>query len=446
MTITASSPAALAAGLRPLTADELARLDWLRTQLRSSGADVSDATALGALVDASRAGWVRSASTTVPDGMVAALAVGLGDALVARAGGASWVLRTVEGSSGPAVVDATGQAVVLPFEDLRSRWVEGRTAWVAGYVDAASAHLRVVEPVVPQPHPRPADEGAAPAPAPLPSRAAASGAGPLLSQAGAAGAQSLPGRVPAGGADALPRRGAEPAPAAEHPVAAPAAGPATPTGWQPMPVAGGAPHGLPRRGETAPTVARPGGTPTATPLGASAAHPAAGVVEPPATAGPTPIVAVASASAPGPAVQPDVRPARPADLPEPPSAAVQDLALRALEEALEVALSGGDALPLAVVPGGDRWQVRRFPGSTAADVRGWLTGSGAPCAALAWVGLIDGEVAVLAEASDAGRPGLTVGHRFAPRDEPDSGRRHARAQAAEPVGDLVLLGPSAPVV
>jgi hypothetical protein len=139
---------------------------------------------------------------------------------------------------------------------------------------------------------------------------------------------------------------------------------------------------------------------------------------------------------------------RPDDLPEPPSTTVQDLVLRALEHGLEAVVEGADALPLAVVPRAGRWHVERFPGGALDDARGWLAGAAAPCGALAWVGDLDGDVAVLAEASDAGRAGLVVGHRFAPRAEPAAGaaRRRARLHAAEPVGDLVLLGQSAPVV
>ncbi|MDM7855302.1 hypothetical protein [Cellulomonas alba] len=388
MSITASSSAALAAGLRPLTAAELTRLDWLRTQLRSSGADVDDAAALEALVDASRAGWARSGSATVPDGMVAALAVGLGDALVARAPGSSWVLRTVEGSSGPAVVDATGQAVVLPFEDLRARWVEGRAAWVTGYVRAAAVHLGGAPHVVPQPHPQPAGE--------------AIDADPATSESASTAPPATP--APAAAVEALHAPG--------QPTA-PWTGPTTVAGATRLP-------------------SRAGG---------SAGSPVPG-------AAPAPAPGLAPAPTPTPTAVPARRPTRPDDLPEPPSAAVQDLVLRALEHGLEAVVEGGQSLPLAVVPRAGRWHVERFPGGALDDARGWLAGSGAPCAALAWVGELDGDAAVLAEASDAGRAGLVVGHRFVRPDAPgpEAARRHAHDQAAEPVGDLVLLGQSAPVV
>jgi hypothetical protein len=448
VTITASSSAALAAGLRPLTADEHARLDWLRQQLRASGAQVGDAAALGALVDASHAGWTRSGSATVPDGMVAALAVGLGDVLVARARGASWVLRTVEGSSGPAVVDATGQAVVLPFEDLRARWVEGRVAWVPGYVDAASAHLQPTEPTapaepaaliasaaptaptaprVPQPHARPVDERTPTAPAAPAAAAAESTPAPLTP---VTAWQPAPDLRPA----ALPRR-TGPSELAPNLVAPGEPAPSAPAPSEPAP--GLVASGLVASGEPGPGLLAPG------PLAPDLLVPAA--LRPASAAGPEPAaVAVIppTPTAPGGAARPE----RPADLPEPPSAVVQDLVLRALEEALEVAMVGGDALPLAVVPADDRWQVRRFPGSTADDVRGWLASSGASRAALAWVDQLDGGAAVVAEASDAGRPGLVVGHRFVARDAPVQQRRHARPQVAEPVGELVLLGQSPPLV
>ncbi|WP_448631180.1 hypothetical protein [Cellulomonas soli] len=138
-------------------------------------------------------------------------------------------------------------------------------------------------------------------------------------------------------------------------------------------------------------------------------------------------------AAPGPA-RPDVpspvrsgeehaagRPRTPDELPSHPSSAVQDLALRALAQAVEdVVPAGGPLAPFAMVDDGSQVVVRRFTEPGLA--RAWVRASGAVRAAIAWQGRLDepaapgdspGRDAVFVEACDNGRPGFVVAHRYA---------------------------------
>ncbi|MBO3100836.1 hypothetical protein [Cellulomonas fengjieae] len=129
-------------GVRRLTADELAHLDRARTYLRSSGTDVADAHAVGTLLHGARSGWAAGPPAPVPQAMVMALGVGVGDLVVARVPGARWALRTAGDAPTPAVVSASGQDAALPLADVAARWQAGcGPQWVAEYVAAAAAHL-----------------------------------------------------------------------------------------------------------------------------------------------------------------------------------------------------------------------------------------------------------------------------------------------------------------
>ncbi len=138
---TPSTPAAVP-GVRPLTADEQAYLDRARAHLRASGADVADARSVGALLHTARTAWAQGPGSPVPQAMVMALGVGVGDLVVAGAPGSRWVLRTGGSAPTPAVVSATGLDAALPLADVAARWQSGcGPEWVDEYVTAAAAHL-----------------------------------------------------------------------------------------------------------------------------------------------------------------------------------------------------------------------------------------------------------------------------------------------------------------
>ncbi|ROS25943.1 DUF3806 domain-containing protein [Cellulomonas sp. PhB150] len=134
-------PAPVVVGMRPLAASEEAHLDRLRDFLTASRVDVTDPRALGALVDAQLSRWQSAGAGELPDGMLAAFGVGIGDLVRAAAPGAHWVLRTSAERPGPALLAAEGSAAVVPLDDVRSRWAAGTRDWVPGYVSAAAQHL-----------------------------------------------------------------------------------------------------------------------------------------------------------------------------------------------------------------------------------------------------------------------------------------------------------------
>lgn len=309
---TASGPHAAVPGVRPLTADELGHLDRARAHLRASGVNLTDPAAVGALLHDARSRWAAGPGGPVPQGMVMALGVGVGDLVVARVRGARWALRTAGEAPAPAVVSASGEDAALPLADVAARWQIGCTPqWVAEYVAAASAHL---------------------------------------------------------------------------------------------------------------------------------------------TAG-------SSVEVPSPRTPPRSAPVfrTPADLPEPPSPAAQDIALGVLDQALEATLASGDApVPFAVVDGSPTHghDPRRFGGDPTQALRAaraWVRSTGASRAAVAWSGRLPaddddpasvGQRALLVEASDAGAPSLVVAHRYSPATQPGQGR----ARPARAVGGPLILGQGAPLL
>jgi len=148
------------------------------------------------------------------------------------------------------------------------------------------------------------------------------------------------------------------------------------------------------------------------------------------------------------------QPARtPADLPPPPSPAAQDIALGALDHALESALAGVDtATTFALVDGpAASHEVRRFDAHEAAEAREWVRASGADRAAVACIGRLPGDSsdpssvgarAVLVEASDAGAPSLVVAHRFSAAVREGEGR----ARPARAVGEPLVIGQGTPLL
>ncbi|KQT02125.1 hypothetical protein [Cellulomonas sp. Leaf395] len=159
----------------------------------------------------------------------------------------------------------------------------------------------------------------------------------------------------------------------------------------------------------------------------------------------------AAATPPPPPAAPPALPAyrAPADLPHPPSAAAQDIALGVLEQALEVALAqGGAAAPFAVVDGrpAQSHQPHRFEGDPALalqEARAWVRSTGAARAAVAWFGQLpeqEGD-AVFVEASDTGAPSLVIAHRYSA-----ASRGEGRTRPALPVGDPLILGQGEPLL
>ena len=142
LSVPASGAHATPPGVRPLTADELGHLDRARAYLRASGADLTDLDAVGALLHATRTRWAAEPDAPVPQAMVMALGVGVGDLVVARVPGSRWALRTAGAAPTPAVVSLSGEDAALPLADVATRWRTGCTpTWVAEYVAAAAAHL-----------------------------------------------------------------------------------------------------------------------------------------------------------------------------------------------------------------------------------------------------------------------------------------------------------------
>ncbi|WP_426594204.1 hypothetical protein ACPPVS_01530 [Cellulomonas sp. McL0617] len=303
----ASGAVDIAPGIRTLTPAETVHLDRARDNLRSAGVDVTDPSAVGALLDHARTSWAALPASAPPAAMILALGVGVGDLLIARVPGARWALHHGSDDPTPTVVSATGLDAALPLTDVRTRWVSGCTPqWVGEYVTNAAAHL---------------------AAASTPPRA------------------ELP--TPRLAADDLPRT--------------------------------------------------------------------------------------------------------PAELPVPPSAAAQDIALGALEHALEQVLTTPAApQPFALVDGAEGPQVRSFDGDPAQAqhvAREWVRSSGAARGAVAWYGSLatpeagDGP-AVLVEASDAHQPSLVVAHRYVPATPSGQGR----ARAARPLGEPLVLGQGEPLL
>ncbi|MEZ0446691.1 DUF3806 domain-containing protein [Cellulomonas sp. ICMP 17802] len=355
-------------GVRPLTPAEVGHLDRARAHLRSSGADVDDPWAVGALLHSARTRWAEAPATPVPQAMVMALGVGVGDLIVARVPGARWALR-IGSSPAPAVVSATGEDAALPLTDVSARWSTGCTpGWVAEYVVAAAAHLS---------------------------------AGPLT-------------EVPT---PRTPERGHDLVPETDGPDYLPS-----------HPTVEGQP--LSSRRPTPPLAARPVADQS---IALRALADAAGAPRTPQPAPPAPVFST------------------PADLPVPPSPAAQDIALGALEQALEAALTG-DVAPLGLVDGGvpGGHDVRRFDADASAHARAWVRASGAARAAVTWIGTLPdpsdptsaGTLAVLVEASDAGAPSLVVAHRFSPAVPEGPGR----ARAARSLGGPLVLGQGTPLL
>ncbi|MBT0993248.1 hypothetical protein KIN34_02950 [Cellulomonas sp. DKR-3] len=378
----AAMPGAAAAGMRELGPAEHAHLDRLRTHLRASGAPVESVAGLGALLGAAHGSWARSPEPGRPDPspMISAIAVGVGDLVLAGAPGARWVLRVDGPAPSPAVLSADGSAAVVPFADVRKRWTDDEggldAEWLDRYVAAASTHLTETAPA-----PQPAPTGSAPALS-APALSAPAGSGP----AGSASTAS--------------------APAPQHSPAD--REPGVPT--QRTAASADAPRSHRRRAAPA-------------------------------------------------AEEPVVRYRTPNELPVVPSPEAQNLALRALDRGLSLAMTDGPR-PFAMRDDGTNVHVRWFttgPDEALPLAEAWVADGVALRAAIGWavplapsgalvvpgLGTVPDDESAVAEGadhavvvltSDLGSPGLVVAHRY------------ASGAPGRPVGQPLVVGPCASVV
>lgn len=211
-----------AATTRPLSPVENLHLDRLRVWLREDGVDTADTASLAAR-------WAdllarHGADAPAPTGAVAALGIAVGDVLVDRAPGATWVMCAGPDGATPGVVHpARPSAPVVAVLDAHARWRARAQDWVPGYVDRAVVHLTGApaatgtDPVRASDPPAPPTGTAAPADdAPRPGTAVAADAGTATvlpsrrrarPDAATGTAPAVDGTLP--GPEALPHRPSE---------------------------------------------------------------------------------------------------------------------------------------------------------------------------------------------------------------------------------------------
>ena len=416
-------PAAGPAFARPLTSGESAHLDRLREWLRGDGTDASVAGALDAR-------WERLLETHPPEvpapaGVAAAIGIAVGDLLVASVTDAVWQMCPGPDGATPGVllVDRPHMPV-LPVLDAHARWRVRSSGWVVDYVQRAAAHLLQGRPGVPTPHPSP-DALAVPASEPEPAAWT-----PTFVE------DPTPEGEP--GAEAwTPTFVEDPTPEAET--------------WTPTFVEDPTPEAETEPANWTPTFVEdptpvPGpetGTAAWTPIFVEDTADAVAAPEP--YAAPTPWEPAPETTAfptPGRGMPVTVHePLTPEDLPHRPSERVQDLALRALELALDRAVRDvAGCAPFVLVREQHDIEVLDFPNSDAgvAQARDAARTGGYTAAAVAWTSPADASrphPRVVVDASSAGRPGIRVAHSFL-HDE-DGGHE---------VGGPQVVGQSAPVL
>ena len=445
-------------GVRALTADELGHLDRARAHLRASGADLTDPQAVGALLHSTRTRWAAEPGAPVPQAMVMALGVGVGDLVVARVPGARWALRTAGSAPSPAVVSLSGEDAALPLADVATRWRTGCTpTWVAEYVAAAAAHLaalcrvtrcrhRASRPArrrTGRPTSRRRSPGRPTAPTARRSPGRTERTATLPARTGAASPTEAGARTPS-----LPTRGAAPAPGPDvvEPALASAL-PGRPAATQPgtrgvlRERGGRLPH-PPRRRPCARSPER-----RSVPAGAHAAR--VGVPRRRPVVGTTRVPARRHAVAPGAvavaARRTGSRPTSPTRRRGPRRTSPSACSTR---RSSSRSRHGGAARPFAVVDGSptQSHQPHSFDGEPARalqEARSWVRTTGARACGGRLVRTPAGEDgdAVFVEASDAGAPSLVVAHRYSAVSY-DEGR----TRPARPVGDPLVLGQGVPLL
>ncbi|MBD7917379.1 hypothetical protein H9657_03675 [Cellulomonas sp. Sa3CUA2] len=453
---------------RPLTPGESAHLDRLRDWLRGDGTDASDAAALDAR-------WERLLQThppqvPAPAGVAAAIGIAVGDLLVASVADAVWrMCPGPEGATPGVLLLDRPHMPVLPVLDAHARWRVRSSGWTVDYVQRAAAHLRSGRPEVPTPHASPEAEaptGHADADAPVaagPASAADETEQPESPVAPTSGAVWVPTFV----ADPTPEP--EPEAAAWTPTLVENTGPdpePEPAAWTPTFVENATPEPAPESAAWTPTFVADT-TPEPAPETAAWTPTFVADTTPdpePETAAwtptfventtpdPEPETAAPAPWEPTPATTAYPTPGRgmpvssqqaltPEDLPHRPSERVQDLALRALELALDRAVrDASGCAPFVLVREGNDVEVIDFVHTDAgvAQARDAARGGGYTAAAVAWTSPADASrpyPRVVVDASSAGRPGIRVAHSFV-HDE----------LGGHEVGGPQVVGQSAPVL
>lgn len=428
-TVQTLTPDAVLVAPRDLTSHEHADLERLRAPLAGT-VDRTDSRAVSWF-------WDRTVpsqpGTPAPAGLVEWVGVALGDLLVTHVPGTRWVV--CPGPVGPTlgVVGAAHPlAPVVPLPDAQDCWNGGIRGWIGGYLSAAAAHLAGV--AVPQP--RPSTEN------PTPDEPEDGSDVSTASRSEDTGNRTTPQHA-APAHDDRPHDDSDWAP-----VVVPTPGAALPCRSH------AAPASVPAAGAAVATAAHP----TAHPSPETATDGAPSPVAEVRTAGtPRPLTDLRAHGAPRPSTEPSALPAplaassrtaqRPTNLPHPPAAAAQDLALRALQHALVVLRRGPfdrEAFVMLVDDSGTRTLAcTGEPEQALRQARDTARTSGARTAAIGWIdrhptGVPDprqGFPAVLVEASEAGSPGLRVAHRFV-----------EDALGTGPLGDPVLVGEVPPLL
>ncbi|MBF0686165.1 MAG: hypothetical protein IR158_00150 [Cellulomonas sp.] len=430
-----AAPAAAPAFARPLTPGESAHLDRLREWLRGDGTDASVATALDAR-------WERLLETHPPEvpapaGVAAAIGIAVGDLLVASVTDAVWQMCPGPDGATPGVllVDRPHMPV-LPVLDAHARWRVRSSGWVVDYVQRAAAHLLQGRPGVPTPHPSPdAVAARASEPEPTPETEPAPWT-PTFVEDPTPEPDAEPEAEPAAWTptfveDPTPEPDAEPAawtPAfVEDPTPEPDAEPAA---WTPTFVEDPTPETEPEPAAWTPTFVEDTVGAVAAPEPYAAPTPWEPAPE--TTAFPTPGRGMPVTAH---------EPLTPEDLPHRPSERVQDLALRALELALDRAVKdAAGCAPFVLVREQYDVEVLDFPNTDAgvAQARDAARAGGYTAAAVAWTSPADASrpyPRVVVDASSAGRPGIRVAHSFL-HDE----------RGGHEVGGPQVVGQAAPIL
>ncbi|MFC8191058.1 hypothetical protein ACFUMH_05270 [Cellulomonas sp. NPDC057328] len=480
---------------RPLTPSEVAHLDRLRAWLQDDGVDVHDPAALDAR-------WVTLLATHAADAPAPAAAIGIavGDVLVRSVPGAVWMMCPGPDGATPGVVaDGRVHAPVLAVLDAHARWRLRTPEWTVDYVRRATVHLDPSAGTAPA-----APVAEAVAVAAVPDDAAPLGTGHDAAwEVDADAAWTGPASVLTTPADPAAAELVVPGLAAEHgddlPVPAPATWePTSPEGaapelvvprladpdadhgtdpdaaadapaWEPVEPAPAWSGWAPVQAAPTPSAQvdpapldplspawRPATLAPAVPAWAVAAQtaPASDVASTPAEAdvvtSSTPVVAAPGTSstpavaAPVTSSTPAVVPAStltPEDLPHRPTSHVQDLALRALEHALEQAVADPRGVaPFVLVRDGERFDLTSFPHGEAGtlEAREHARRCGLAAAAVGWTSPADAVrpyPRVVVDASAVGEPGIRVAHAFV----------HDAAGGRE-VGGPEVVGQAAPVL
>lgn len=454
---------------RPLTPQETGHLDRLRDWLRTDGTDAHDAAALDTR-------WARLLEThpsaaPAPAGVIAAIGIAVGDLLAGSVPDATWMMCPGPDGATPGVLLAERPNLpVLPVLDAHARWRVRSPEWVADYVQRATTHLRGARAQVPTPHRAP-EAGTVEVPPPAASGPVApphvepvDTAAPVETVVVPASAETVdvaapvePVDVPAPveTVDATPP--VEPVPAAvpqlePDPVAVPQPGtapiepePIEPAAFEPEPIEPESFALVPLEPAATWTPTVVAHDPAPEPESTWAPAFAAGVAD-----GTGPTLAASHVADPVPAapVTPGLglpvtseRALTPEDLPHRPSERVQDIALRALELALDRAVADpAGCAPFVLVREGHDVEVLDFDHSDAgvAQARAAARDGGWSAAAIAWTSPADTtrpHPRVVVDASAAGRPGIRVAHSFS--HDADGGHE---------VGGPQVVGQSAPVL